>query len=131
MLGEFLEILRKKNWYLHYISYKSVIGEWIRNDDHLVHIAQIEGEYKVNLVFYQAMVSAPAPMFYLNIQCIRYWWKSVVIRGVYNKRGSGRGRGRGHGGRGTTARAVKDVEPENLILPDDSTSSEEEESKGT
>ena len=108
-----------------------MIGEWIRNDDHLVHIAQIEGEYKVNLVFYQAMVSAPAPMFYLNTQCIRYWRKSVVIRGVYNKRGSGRGCGRGHGGRGRTARAVKDVEPENLILPDDSTSTEEEESKGT
>ena len=105
-----------------------MIREWIRNDDHLVHIAQIEGEYKVNLVFYQAMVSAPPAMFYLNTQCIRYWQKSVVIRGVYNKRGSGRGRGRG---RGTTAHAVKDVEPENLILPDESTSSEEEESKGS
>ena len=104
-----------------------MIGEWIRNDDHLVHIAQIEGEYKVNLVFYRAMVSAPAPMFYLNTQCIRYWRKSVVIRGVYNKRGSGRG----CGGRGTTACAVKDVEPENLILPDKSMSSEEEESKGS
>ena len=105
-----------------------MIGEWIRNDDHLVHIAQIEGEYKVNLVFYRAMVSAPPAMFYLNTQCIRYWQKSVVIRGVYNKRGSGRGHGRG---RGTTAHAVKDVELENLILPDESTSSEEEESKGS
>ena len=108
-----------------------MIGEWIRNDDHLVHISQIEGEYKVNLVFYRAMVSAPPAMFYLNTQCIRYWRKSVVIRGVYNKRGSGRGHGRGHGGHWTTARAVKDVEPENLILPDESTSSEEEESKGS
>ena len=77
------------------------------------------------------MVSVPAPMFYLNTQCIRYWWKSVVIRGVYNKRGSGRGHGKGHGGHGRTARAVKDVELENLILPEDSTSTEEEESKGT
>ena len=42
----------KKELVSHYISYKSVIGEWIRNDDHLVHIAQIEDEYKVNLVFY-------------------------------------------------------------------------------
>ena len=108
-----------------------MIGEWIRNDDHLVHIAQIEGEYKVNLVFYQAMVSAPPPMFYLNTQCIRYWRKSVVIRGVYNKRGSGRGHGRGHGGHGTRAHAAQDVEAENLILPDDSTSNEEEESKGS
>ena len=74
------------------------------------------------------MVSAPPAMFYLNTQCIRYWQKSVVIRGVYNKRGSGRGNGRG---RGTTAHAVKDVEPKNLILPDESTSSEEEESKGS
>ena len=37
----------------------------------------------------------------------------------------------GHGGHGTTAHAVKDDEPENLILPDESTSSEEEESKGS
>ena len=85
----------------------------------------------MNLVFYKAMVSAPEPMFYLNTRCIRYWQKSVVIRGVYNEQGSGRSRRRGHGGRGTTACAVKDVELENLILPDDSTSSEEEESKGT
>ena len=106
------------------------MGEWIRNDDQLVHIAHIEGEYKVNLVFYRAMISAPPCMFYLNTQDIRYWRKSVVIRGVYNKRGSGRGCGRGHGGRGRRAHAAQEVEVENLILPDDSTSSEEEESKG-
>ena len=107
------------------------MGEWIRNDNHHDdHIAQIEGEYKVNLVFYRAMISAPQPMFYLNTQRIRYWRKSVVIRGVYNQRGSGRGHGRGHGGRGTRARAAQEVEVENLILPDDSTSSGEEESKG-
>ena len=76
-------------------------------------------------------MSAPLPMFYLNTQCIRYWQKSVVIRGVYNKRGSGRSHGTGHGGCGTRARAAQDVEVENLILPDDSTSSEEEESKGS
>ena len=108
-----------------------MIGEWIRNDDHLVHIAQIEGEYKVNLVFYQAMVSAPPSMFYLNTQCIRHWRKSVVIRGIYNKQGSGRSCGRGRGGHGTRARAAQDVEAENLILSDDLTSSEEEESKGS
>ena len=76
------------------------------------------------------MISAPPCMFYLNTQDIRYWWKSVVIRGVYNKQGSGRGHGRGHGGHGRRARAAQEVEAENLILPDDSTSSEEEESKG-
>ena len=76
-------------------------------------------------------MSAPQPMFFLNTQCIRYWWKSVVIRGVYNKRGSGRDHGRGCGGCGTRACAAQDVEAENLILPDDSTSSEEEESKGS
>ena len=106
------------------------MGEWIRNDDQLVHIAHIEGEYKVNLVFYRAMISAPSSMFYLNTQDIRYWRKSVVIRGVYNKRGSGRGRGRGCGGCRRRAHAAQEVEAENLILPDDSTSSEEEKSKG-
>ena len=105
------------------------MGEWIRNNDHLVHIAQIEGEYKVNLVFYRVMISAPQPMFYLNTLCIRYWRKFVVIRGVYNQRGSGRGHGGSHGGHGTRAHAAQEVEVENLILPDNSTSSEEEESK--
>ena len=76
-------------------------------------------------------MSAPQPMFFLNTQCIRYWRKSVVIRGVYNKQSSGRGCGRGRGGHGTGACAAQDVEAENLILPDDSTSSEEEESKGS
>ena len=75
------------------------------------------------------MVSAPPPMFYLNTQCIRYWQKSVVIRGVYNKQGSGRGCGRGRGGHGTRAHAAQDVEAENLILPDNSTSSEDKKVK--
>ena len=69
-------------------------------------------------------------MFHVNTREIIYWQKSVVIRGVYNQRGSGRGHGRGHGGHGRTGRAAQEVEAENLILPDDSTSSEEEESKG-
>ena len=76
------------------------------------------------------MISAPPSMFYLNTQDIRYWQKSVVIRGVYNKRGSGRGCGRGRGGHRRRAHAAQEVEAENLILPDDSTSSEEEKSKG-
>ena len=84
----------------------------------------------MNLVFYQVMISAPQCMFYLNTHDIRDWQKSVVIRGVYNQRGSGRGHGRGCGGHGRRARAAQEVEAENLILSDDSTSSEEEESKG-
>ena len=76
------------------------MGEWIRN------------EYKVNLVFYRVMVSAPQSMFYLNTQGIRDWQKSVVIRGVYNQQGSGRGCGRGHGGCGRRAPAAQEVEAE-------------------
>ena len=76
------------------------MGEWIRNNDQLVHIPHIEGEYKVNLVFYRVMISAPQSMFYLHTQGIRDWQKSVVIRGVYNQQGSGRGHGRGCGGGG-------------------------------
>ena len=37
------------------------MGEWIRNDDHLVHIAHIEGEYKVNLVFYRVPARTGKP----------------------------------------------------------------------
>ena len=76
------------------------------------------------------MISAPQSMFCLNTQNIRFWWKSVVIRDVYNKRGSGRGHGRGCGGHAKITRVAQKVEAENLILPDNSTSTEEEESKG-
>ena len=57
-------------------------------------------------------------MFCLNTQNIRFWWKSVVIRGVYNKRGSGRGHGRGRGGHAKITCVAQEAEAENLILPD-------------
>ena len=42
----------------HYISYKSIMGQRIRNDDALCHTADISGPYKVNMVFYRAMTLA-------------------------------------------------------------------------
>ena len=77
----------KKELVAHYISYKSLMGEWVRNDDHLAHIAQIDGEYKVNLIFYRAMINAPQAMFYVDTTTLRPWTKSVVIRGVYKENG--------------------------------------------
>ena len=119
----------KKELVAHYISYKSLMGQWVWNDDNLAHRAHVDGEYKVNMIFYQAMINAPEAMFYVETSGLTEWRKSVVIRGVYNERG--RGRRRGHGwGRARTARATKVNETEETYLPDDSSSSESETNAG-
>ena len=108
----------------HYIGYRSILGEWIRNDDAMVHTTSLQGEYKVNLAFYRAMRSAPPPIF-LDTSTMPVWHKSVVIRGVYRGRGRrSRGRGRGRG----CAKPTSNVNDEQAnILPDDSSSSSDEE----
>ena len=119
----------KKELVAHYISYKSLMGEWVRNDDNLAHIAHVDGEYKVNMIFYRAMINTPQAMFYIETSGLREWRKSVVIRGVYSE--CGRGGRRGHGrGRGRTARAAKVNETEETYLPDESSSSESETNAG-
>ena len=105
------------------------MGEWLRNDDNLAHIAHVDGEYKVNMIFYRAMINAPEAVFYVETSGLTEWKKSVVIRGVYNQRG--RGGRRCHGrGRASTARATKVNETEETYLPDDSSSSESETNAG-
>ena len=106
----------------HYIGYRSILGEWIRNDNAIVHTTSLEGEYKINLAFYRAMRSAPSPIF-LDTSFLPVWHKSVVIRGVY--RGKGRkscGRGKGCG----LGKPKADDDNEQQILPDDSSSSSAE-----
>ena len=99
------------------------------NDDNLAHTAHVDGEYKVNMIFYRAMINAPEAMFYVETSGLTEWRKSVVIRGVYNERGHG-GR-HGHGwGRASTARATKVNQTEEMYLPDDSSSSESETNAG-
>ena len=44
------------------------MGEWLRNDDNLSHIAHVDGEYKVNMIFYRAMINAPEAVFYVGNQ---------------------------------------------------------------
>ena len=93
------------------MSYKSLMGQWVRNDDNLAHIAHVDGEYKVNMIFYQAIINAPEAMFYVETSGLTEWRKSLVIRGVYNE--CGRGGRCGHGrGRARTARATKVNETE-------------------
>ena len=113
----------------HYIGYRCIIGEWIRNDDALCHTTIIDGEYKVSLVFYQAMCSSSANIF-LDTKNILMWRKPVIIRGVYKGGSGGRGRGCGRGSR--AMKAVESAPQEDTIMPDDSTSSssEDEQSKG-
>ena len=101
----------------HYISYKSVMGQWIRNDDGLCHTVDIAGTYKVNMVFYRAMTQATECHWMIDTEGILFWKKTVVIHGIYTpKSPSNRGRC-----------GKKAVEEQNLILPDDSSSSFESE----
>ena len=101
----------------------------MRNDDNLAHIAHVDGEYKVNMIFYRAMMNAPEAVFYVETSGLTEWRKSVVIRGVYNQRGRGGMRGRGRG-RARTVRATKANETEETYLPADSSSSESETNVG-
>ena len=105
------------------------MGEWLRNDDNLAHIAHVDGEYKVNMIFYRAMINAPKAVFYVETSGLTEWRKSVVIRGVYNQCGHGGRHCRGRG-RASTARATKVNETEEMYLPDDSSSSESETNAG-
>ena len=105
------------------------MGEWLRNDDNLAHIAHVDGEYKVNMIFYRAMVNAPEAVFYVETSGLTEWRKSVVIRGVYNQHGHG-GRHCCGQGRASTVRATKVNETEETYLPDDSSSSESETNAG-
>ena len=105
------------------------MGEWVRNDDNLAHIAHVDGEYKVNMIFYRAMTNVPEAVFYVETSGLTEWRKSVVIRGVYNECGRGGRHGRGRG-RASTAHATKVNESEETYLPDDSSSSESETNSG-
>ena len=120
----------KKELVAHYISYKSLMGEWVRNDDNLAHIAQIDGEYKVNLIFYRAMINAPQAMFYVDTTTLRPWTKSVVIRGVYKGNGQGGRRGCGRGQARTTASNKQDDSADKYMI-DESSSSESDKNTGT
>ena len=90
------------------------MGEWLRNDDNLAHIAHVDREYKVNMIFYRAMINAPEAVFYVETSGLTEWRKSVVIREVYNQRGRGGRRGRGWG-RASTAPATKVNETEETV----------------
>ena len=128
-MGQIPRNPEKKELVAHYISYKILMGEWVWNDDNLAHIAHVDGEYKVNMIFYQAMTNAPEAVFYVETSGLTEWRKSLVIRGVYNERGRGGRRGRGRG-KASTARATKVNESEETYLPDDSSSSESETNAG-
>ena len=105
----------------HYISYKSVMGQWIRNDDSLCHTADIVGTYKVNMVFYRAMTLATPCHWMIDTEGMLFWKKTAVICRIYTpKKTSNRGRR-------TSTRGKKAVEEKNLISPDDSSSSSESE----
>ena len=105
------------------------MGEWLQNDDNLAHIAHVDGEYKVNMIFYRAMINAPEAVFYVETSGLTEWRKSVVTRGVYNQCGCGGRRCQGRG-RASTAHTTKVNETEETYLPDDSSSSESETNAG-
>ena len=39
----------------HYISYKEIGMQFVRHDNAVPHVTQIEGDYKIRLAFYQSM----------------------------------------------------------------------------
>ena len=95
------------------------MGQWIWNDDSLCHLADVAGSYKVNIVFYTAMTLASQCHWIIDTEGMPFWKKTVVIRGVYNPKNPSKR------GRSTSTHVKKPVEEENLILPDDSSSSPE------
>ena len=92
----------------HHISYKSIMGQWIRDNDALCHTADTSGTYKATLC-----------NWIIDTEGIPFWKKSVVIRSIYRlKNPSNRARC-------PTTHGKKVQEEQELILPDDSTSSSE------
>ena len=87
----------------HYIAYRYVVHHWYWNDDHRCHIANIDGDYKINMAFYKHISTAMHDDFTIEDERILNWKKSVVIRPVYKSppcpRGCRRGCGRGRGGK--------------------------------
>ena len=91
----------------HYIGYRKIRMQWIRNDDDKCHLTQVEGSYKMNMAFYKRVANQVDDEFDIDDEGIRYWKKSVVIRGVYHPPPSGgRGRGRGRITRSTSKAAA-------------------------
>ena len=119
----------------HYIAYRYVVQCWYRNDDHRCHIANVDGEYKINMAFYKCISTATHDDFTIEDEGIFNWKKSVVIRPVYKSPLCPRGRGRGHGrGRGakvitgdsplkSTKKEKKDVENDDATENDEAAES--------
>ena len=85
----------------HYIAYRYVAHRWYQNDDHRCHIANVDGDYKINMAFYKHISTATHDNFTIEDERILNWKKSVVIRPVYKSPPCPRGHRRGCGcGRG-------------------------------
>ena len=63
----------------HYIGYRCIIGQWIHNDDALIHLTDVKGEYKVNIAIYRGLQCSPLDRFFINDCNIPYWLKMKVI----------------------------------------------------
>ena len=94
----------------HYITYRYVAHHWYRNDDHRCHIANVDGEYKINMAFYKHISTATHDDFTIEDEGILNWKKSVVIRPVYKSLPRPRGHRRGHG-HGIGAKVITDDSP--------------------
>ena len=97
----------------YYIAYRYVAHHWYWNDNHRCHIANVDGEYKINMAFYKHISTATHDNFTIEDEGILNWKKSVVIRPVYKSppRPRGHRRGCGHG-RGAKS-PLKSTEKEN------------------
>ena len=117
-VGHILKNTASKEVVPHYISYKSIMGQWIRNDDVLCHTVELSGSYKV---FYRLMILAIPCHWILDTEGLPFWRKTVVICSIYTPKNPP------NKGRCPITCSKKAEEEKELILPDDSNSSSENE----
>ena len=105
----------------HYIGYRCVMGQWIQNDDALIHLGDGKGVYKVNIAIYRGLQCSPVDNFFINYRNIPYWSKPKIIWGIYKERG--------HGGAGRKVsqwgRGYSKVNNAQTYLPDSSSSNDD------
>ena len=123
----------------HYIGYRQINFQWIRNDDTKCHRTRVEGDYKVNMAFYRSMSSTTVSDFVLDTEGILYWQKSVVIHGIYKpcgRRGrrsaskSSTSKNTGQTSTATSLEGAEEISLDDFYIFEDSTSPDEEEPDG-
>ena len=65
---------------LHIISRIEIGLQFVRHDDSLVHVAEIEGDYKVRLAFYWNMHDCQRAQLNIDLDGLPVWRKPKIVR---------------------------------------------------